>query len=619
MSPPDTFSRLLFYSNICGCVLGAAATIYFVGALAGMIGNPLLNLVAAAVVSAAGLFFLYVFFVQARDKNRLGFVVWLLILLILTVEVFLGLLPPTARDELTHHLLIPRLYVQAGRIYQIPFASYSYYPMLLDMLYAPWLRWGWDAVPKLIHGLFGFLTGLLLYAYLALRLSRTYGLLGFFFFLFTPAILRLANLAYVDLGLTFYSTAALVCLLRWKEEGERPMADDGRQDPKSAIPDPKPIPGAFGWLALAGLSAGFAVATKPNGFLVLLLLSLIVLFILGGKGKKWRMKSLVSGALFLALASLPLLPWAAKNLIQTGNPFFPFFGGIFGPRGTGGSVLGVGDVELGIFARRALYFGESWWQIASLPVRIFFFGQDDRPQYFDGVLNPMLILFLPWAFRGKWLEEKKIIFGFALFYFLYALFLVEVRIRYLLPIVPPLVILLVYGLHNLYLRIVRPAFLFGGVILLLALNGMYLWRYVQTLSPVEYLKGKESREAYLTRTLSDYPAFGFINKTLPSTAKVYLLFMGRRAYYCERNYFHDSGDTAWTLVGMVRKARTETDIKAQLRETGLTHLLAREELLRRFLGSNLTAEQRELWDGFARVHLRGLFRERGYGVYEING
>ena len=62
---------------------------------------------------------------------------WLAIFVILVTEIILCLVPPTARDELTHHLAIPQLYARAGRIIEVPMAPYSYFPMLLDMLYTP--------------------------------------------------------------------------------------------------------------------------------------------------------------------------------------------------------------------------------------------------------------------------------------------------------------------------------------------------------------------------------------------------------------------------------------------------------------------------------------------------
>jgi hypothetical protein len=320
--------------------------------------------------------------------------------------------------------------------------------------------------------------------------------------------------------------------------------------------------------------------------------------------------------LFLFFASIPFSPWGIKNLFQTGNAFYPAFAGFFSSVGEGSSVGGGG---IGIFDKRALLWGESWWEIAALPIRVFFTGRDDQAQHFDGVLNPMLILFLPWAFKGKWGAEKKLMFSFALFYFLYALFLVDLRIRYLLPMVAPLVILLVFGVHNIYLRILHPSILVGSVVLLLAFNGVYLWNYYQSVLPLGFLSGKESREGFLNRMLPDYPALQYINQKLPSTAKIYFIFMGRRVYYCVRDYFHDPGDLAWSLVRMIQEAQNENGVKTKLEEKGLTHLLVRHELLQGFLRNNLSSEKQKLWDSFVALHLRGLFRDQRYSLYQVHG
>src|SRR5215471_19052419 len=186
----ERFSLLLFHISIAGIALGAAATFYFFAGLAGYVASLPPNAVVALTLAGAAFFFVYRFCKTFREANWLGRFIWFAILLILISEVLLSMVPPTARDELTHHLAIPRLYVKAGRIIEFPIAPYSYYPMLLDMLYTPWLYWGYDSVPKLIHGLFGFLTGLSLYAYLSRRMNTVYGLLGFFFFISVPAVLR---------------------------------------------------------------------------------------------------------------------------------------------------------------------------------------------------------------------------------------------------------------------------------------------------------------------------------------------------------------------------------------------------------------------------------------------
>ncbi|HEV8720844.1 MAG TPA: phospholipid carrier-dependent glycosyltransferase, partial [Candidatus Binatia bacterium] len=252
----ERFSVLLNRTCLVGCLLGVCGTWYFLFGLAGYVSNPWLNFSVVIVLLATAVFFICHFLEILRQTHRLGKIIWAAIFVILIVEIVLGLLPPTSRDELTHHLAIPKLYAKAGRIIEVPIAPYSYYPMLIDMLYTPWVFWGYDFVPKWIHALFGFLTGLLLYAYLGGRMNAVYGLLGFFFFVSTPVIARLSHWGYIDLGITFYTTASLLCFLRWRENRE-----------------------ALRWLSLAALSLGFALATKPNGLVAALLISFLFLLV----------------------------------------------------------------------------------------------------------------------------------------------------------------------------------------------------------------------------------------------------------------------------------------------------------------------------------------------------
>ena len=262
--------------------------------------------------------------------------------------------------------------------------------------------------------------------------------------------------------------------------------------------------------------------------------------------------------------------------------------------------------------------GESGWQMLALPVRVFFFGQDDLPQYFDGVLNPLLILLLPWAFKGKWRDEKRFLFGFALLYFLFALFLVDLRIRYILPMVPPLVILLTYGIHNVYLRIAHPSWLWAVVIVFLVWNGTYLVSYYQRVAPLPYLSGRQSRGDYLRTRLPEFSALEYINAHAPPDSRVYFLFTGNRGYYCEREYFYDPGHDARFLVRGIRDAGDANRLREELMRQRLTHLLVREDLLKRHLADNLTAEERKVWHDFASLNLRLLFRDGAYSVYGIH-
>ncbi len=591
----EPFSLLLSRTAWVGCLLGFSATFYFLFGLAGYVHNVLLNYSVVAVLVLGAAFFLVNFLVIPRATNWVGRLIWSAILIFLVVEIILGLLPPTSRDELTHHLAIPKLYAKAGKIIEVPMAPYSYYPMLLDMLYTPWVYWGYDFVPKLIHALYGYLTGLLLYAYLSRGMNAEYGLLGFFLFISTPVITRLSHWGYIDLGLTFYTTGALLSLLRWREERE-----------------------SVSWLTLAALSLGFALATKPNAMVAALLITFVLLLIAIKPPRKKPAQIGRELLIFGAAALLPFVPWLVKNWFQTGNPFYPLLGNLFAPRSAPlPDTASFGGV--GIFAKRALLYGENLWQILGLPLRIFFSGQDDNPQYFDGVLTPILILFLPWAFKGKWRDDKILLGNFAVLFLFYALFLVDLRIRYVLPIVPALVVLAVYGVFNVYIRIKRPLHLFGVLIIFAAWHSFYLARYVRAAAPIPYLSGRESRNAYLVRALPEYETFQFINRETPLSAKIYLLFIGRRAYYCDRDYFHDGGDLPGFLLDGVRKAKTADQILQSLKQMKLTHLMTREDLLATFLTNNLTADQARLWNEFAATRLNRVFRARGYSVYQLHG
>jgi len=329
-------------------------------------------------------------------------------------------------------------------------------------------------------------------------------------------------------------------------------------------------------------------------------------------------KSILALTFFGVAAALPFLPWLAKNWWQTSNPFFPLLGNVFPATGGGGGGSPGTFVNIGIFARRELLYGESWWEIAALPLRVFFFGRDDDPRYFDGVLSPILILLLPWAFKGKWIEEKKVLLSFALLYFFYALFLADLRIRYILPIVPPLVVLFAYAVFNIYLSIKQPAYLFACLIFFAGLHALYLWRQISDAAPFGYLTGQESRDAYLERALPDYAVFEYINRSLPPTAKIYLLFVGRRAYYCDRDYFHDGGELPGLLLSAIQTAKEPGQIANALKAKGITHLMIREDLLARFLRNNLNASQGTLWNAFVSQHLQLRFRDRGYALYDFH-
>src|SRR5262245_14000096 len=127
----ERYSQLFYRISWMGCLLGFVGTAYLLFGLAGYVHSWSLNLTIAAAPLGAACFFFGYFFSIPRQVNSLGLAIWTAILIVLIVEVLLGALPPISRDELTHHLAIPKLYAKAGSIIEVPMAPYAYYPMLL--------------------------------------------------------------------------------------------------------------------------------------------------------------------------------------------------------------------------------------------------------------------------------------------------------------------------------------------------------------------------------------------------------------------------------------------------------------------------------------------------------
>ena len=147
------------------------------------------------------------------------FILCISIIILLCMEIILNLTPPISRDALIHHLAVPKLWLKHGGIYEIPWAEYSYYPMYINLFYLVCLYLKNDIVAKFIHFGFGLGTSSLIYLYLKQRFDRNWGLLGMVIFITTPIVIWLSTTAYVDLGMTFFTTASVMAFIKWRDSG----------------------------------------------------------------------------------------------------------------------------------------------------------------------------------------------------------------------------------------------------------------------------------------------------------------------------------------------------------------------------------------------------------------
>jgi 4-amino-4-deoxy-L-arabinose transferase-like glycosyltransferase len=481
--------------------------------------------------------------------------------------------------------------------------------MNLDLLYLIPLAFNNDIAPKFIHFAFALITAIMIFRYLSRRTGSACAWLGALFFLTLPVIVRLSATVYVDLGLICFFFAALLYLFDWIESGFRPRP-----------------------LIISGIFCGLALGTKYNGLVGLFLLGLFVPFVYARVRAGTRYVSLKAaawGALFVLVSLLVFSPWMVRNVVWTGNPVYPLYNKVFNPpppsveKNDKAPSPRISHIQV----RRDLY-GESWAQIALIPVRVFFQGKDDSHRLFDGRTSPFLLI-LPLClipgFRTRSRQEKTeilLMLFFSLLFLLYACAQTSIRIRYFSPILPPLVVLAMLGLHNFQTRILAPVrwsgpvktfLVFAVISVMLGLNAAYMVERFKKDRPLAYLMGNMTRDEYIQAFRPEYATFQYANAHLARDAKIFGLFMGGRGYYSDRFVaFPDS-----LLYKAAKEAASGQDVAATLAGKGFTHILMSYSGFNLWLNEAASEHDRQVLREFFESHVEVLFSREGYGLLEI--
>ncbi len=533
--------------------------------------------------------------------------------------LLLSSVPPISRDALIHHLAIPKMYLLQRGMYEIPSMHFSYFPMNLDLLYLLPLHFNFDIGAKYIHFLFALFTAALIYRYLTEKLNRIYGLIGALLFLTTPIIVKLSVTAYVDLGLIFFSWACLYFVINWYDTHFK-----------------------LRYLVFAGIACGLALGTKYNGLILLFIMAAMIPLVYSRKmnqplaqnAARQRnvnsLKGLQWGAVFVLVALILFSPWMARNTIWKHNPVYPLYNSFFNPPQEAvqpAAPQEEREPQNAFWMRRHVY-NESFVQTVFIPVRAFFQGQDDNPKYFDGKLNPGLLLLPLLAFI--WVREKRLmalrthrnIFAvFAIIFTLFVLFQADFRIRYMAPALPPLVVLSVFGVKNLVEHLSQRKTGFarllgqGAVVLFVSFVFLYNANYIRQqfdyIRPFDYLTKKVDRDTYVARYRFEQPVIVQANNILPKDARVLCLSIGDRTYYVERSV-HLAEDFYNRKDGVF----TESDLLQKLSRYDTTHIIFHRDGYLDWVRT-LPVTEMNTFENVFRNYTKVLYEENGVQLLEL--
>jgi hypothetical protein len=335
-----------------------------------------------------------------------------LLLLYLLVCAVAALAPETEFDALNHHLGIARLYVANHGVVRLPNFAWASHPMAVEMLYV----FGWlissPLLAKLFHFGMGVLVVLACMLFARRHLSSRVGVLAGLIFIASPMAAYLFHSAYVDLGLTLFTLAAVFSFCNWLQTAHR------------------------GWLVMAGLLTGLAMGAKYTGVTAAVLLTTAWTYAWFDRrewnkaGAEQRSHGGWRGFLhpLLVIGGLSLLvfsPWMVRNLLTVGNPTAPFLS----------DLIQTADLTAADY-RTLARLTDSWlgysgnlWDYLRAPWLMTLKGE-----LFVGTPGPVFLIFVPVAvFLGWRIPVLRIVIVSAAAGFLFQL-LGTRSVRYFVPL-----------------------------------------------------------------------------------------------------------------------------------------------------------------------------------------
>lgn len=471
-----------------------------------------------------------------------------------------ALAPPVGWDALAYHLAIPRLYLDADAIRELPWLLHSHWPHLMELVYAAPLALGQESCAALTHA--AVCTAVLIAVF---RLGReeggaAAGWTAAALLASQPIFLELASEPHSDGALTLFHLLASAALWRWSKEGGK------------------------GLIAAAGLCAGLAAACKLQG---LALGATLLVWLLLDKRRR-------SGVIPFALwAALPAAPWYLKAWLAAGNPVWPFYSALFGGRWEPALVAaGLERANAWVFPRDAMLVWRYGPQYLLIPVigLAAVAGRRLTPQLRFLLLAGAPLLLLTIRYHEAW--------------------------RFMAPVLPAVALACGYWCVEAckstgWRRVVAVLLVAAGLSPLASLSqSNELFAVLGIHSRV--MPGVPSREVYKTRQLPFYAFYQKASDLVPSGSKI-LLFREVRGYHLRAEY--QWGDPVIQSQIMYERLPSPEALRQELDRHGLDYVLVNENKVHD--ASYYTPRTLALMEETLKRHGTLLLRDGGFALFTL--
>jgi hypothetical protein len=483
--------------------LGVMATLIFLlGLVGGLSWWPVF--LAFAGMAACGLVCARPLLASALEKSPLPqgllrtLAITALALFLLAPALFAALFPPTTYDALSYHLPAAKSYLQAHQIRPLPHLRFPVLPALGEMLFAGAMLICDDVTAQLVEFLFLLLVLAAIVSW-SQRLEKPLtGLWSVGLLAGTPSFMILGSMAYVDVGLAAFATLGFYALHCYTVTGER------------------------GWLTLAGAFGGCAAGTKHSGLAVIAIFAVYALV----TARRHRM---TVGRLWpFAGAALAFGgPWYLWNAYWTGNPIWPFLGRHLGH----GFWIEIDYAWLD-WSLRSYGWGRTLPSLLRLPWNLAF-GQVVGEFSLQPAPFALLPVTLWWAFRKR---KGRLLLAAIAAYVLFWFFTSQ-QLRFLLPVLPVLVLLDSQAIDELTTPLRRhvPAWAqrAAAASLFIAFSFPLLGIYRAALRNGPLPTTLSDRDAFLEKRLSSYSIYRDLNSRYGHGYTIYAFHDEAMKYYCD--------------------------------------------------------------------------------------
>jgi hypothetical protein len=487
-----------------------------------------------------------------RSSGRLGRWIAVFSLMILGITLTVALAPPLQFDTQVYHLALPRLYLLQGRFSYVPQIMFWGMPQTGEMLYTWAMLLGGNQAAVVMGWLAGLLALVGLLGICVRRLCVDSSWVSIAAMLAGVSWSMTLYWGYIDWLAALFGVAFLIVLSQWLEQGQR--SD----------------------LLFAGALAGMAMGVKYTAVILLFGGWAVILW------HEWGRQRL--GQMFLALMSLSILaglfflPWLLKNLIATGNPFYPL---VF-------SAGAMTSLRLAVYQSGKAWGG--WQDLFIFPFRVTYFGIADTPGY-GASIGPLFLGLAPLA----WLNWKNASAEYHRMVKLAVLvaapgllvwMVAERRFEYAMQarlyfIVFPALALLCAAGFEAFSKVELPGVRLGRVAsavvgLVMVFATLELAEVALKTSPFGYLTGAQTQDGYIADARGWYgPAMQAV-RDLPDGSRVLMLWETRSLYClpkCEPDEILDRWLVERYGTSLYARPRSTQAILDGWRAAGYTYLL----------------------------------------------